>query len=98
MPDTVGLCVDRTGFEFNGPHAGRCFIDTYAHQRTALARMGSYGTANIFNDCDGLGSEHWQVFQLTLDRLPRRSRAVAAQLVLTYVVGVRSSAVDLTPV
>jgi len=29
------------------PKRGRCFIDTYVREATALARTGSYGPANI---------------------------------------------------
>ncbi len=58
----------RRDLNSTAPMRGRCFIGTYAHQRTALARIGRYGTANItantFNDYDDLGGGHGQVFRI----------------------------------
>src|SRR5437867_413016 len=57
-----GLVFTQSGrrdLNATAPMRGRCFIGTYVLQRTALARMGSDGpaniTANIFSGYDDLG-------------------------------------------
>src|SRR6267154_244598 len=54
----------------------RCFIGTYAHQRTALAAIGNCGpakiTANIFGECE---CSRRIIRAFDADRLPPPSRS-----------------------
>jgi len=67
------------GFECNGLHAGPCFIAPTCLQRTALARMGSDGPANIAANMGSSSPLEQQVSERCGRRAKRRSRATHNQ-------------------
>src|SRR5213083_1617948 len=75
----------RRDLNATAPMRGRCFIGTYAHQRTALAAIGNYGpantAANIFSECECSRRRGVRLRMEALTRLqvPHRQLRVATE-------------------